>query len=515
MTKSVTISATIITFNEEKKIEHCLQSLHGVADEIIVVDSYSTDSTESICLQYGAIFIRNKFEGYETQKNIAVSHASSDYVLSLDADEYLSNELKASILEVKQNWDADGYTFNRLNHYAGKPIKSCGWYPDAKIRLWDRRRGKWQGGQLHETVLLEPASKVRHIKGDLMHFTSANASDLLKKIQQYSDVYAAINIRKGRVTALTIIYKTLASFIRSYILKKGILDGYTGLVISASNANGTLYKYAKLLEANAGIKASLIITTYNRKDALEMVLLSVLNQTVMPYEVIVADDGSDTDTKDLVHSYAHSFPVPLKHIWHEDDGFRAASIRNKGMAEAQGIYIIFVDGDIVLHRRFIEDHLNAARKGYFIQGSRVLLNEALTSHVIQQKQVAISFFSRGIKNRINTLHSLILSKLFSYKSNNIYKVRSVNISFWLDDAERINGFNEDFTGWGREDSEFAARMHHVGLKRIHLKFAGFGYHLHHESNSKDMLPRNQEILDETLKHRKMLCQNGLNLHHTK
>lgn len=136
MADPVKISATIITFNEEKKIEKCLQSLLGVADEIVVVDSFSTDQTAAICARYPVVFIRNTFEGYIAQKNYAVKQASNEYILSLDADEALSGELKASILSVKENWrQYHGYSFNRFNNYCGKWIHFCGWYPDRKVRL--------------------------------------------------------------------------------------------------------------------------------------------------------------------------------------------------------------------------------------------------------------------------------------------------------------------------------------------------------------------------------------------
>jgi glycosyltransferase involved in cell wall biosynthesis len=247
----VSLSVVIITFNEEKNIARCIDSVNGLADEIVVVDSFSTDNTKSICLSKGTKFIEHKFEGFTGQKTYATDRATNDYILALDADEYLSPALHASISKAKANWNADGYNMNRLNSYAGKWIKSCGWYPDRKIRLWDRRRGAWQGGMVHEIVVMGEGASIRHLDGDLLHEAYQNAGQLISKMQQqYADLFALQHAHKKKVTTLKIFYKTAFSFLKSYFLKGGIWDGYEGLVISVSNANGVFYKYAKLLEMN-------------------------------------------------------------------------------------------------------------------------------------------------------------------------------------------------------------------------------------------------------------------------
>lgn len=505
----VNISAVIITFNEEERIGRCIDSIRNSVDEILVVDSFSTDNTEIICKQKGVRFIQNKFQGFTSQKTFAVQQAYNDIILSLDADEYLSDELIQSIADVKANFACDGYSMNRLNSYAGRWIKSCGWYPDNKIRLWNRKKGAWQGELLHEIVVMQLGSNVGRLKGDLLHEAYKNAAQLLKKMQQYSDFYALQHKYKKKISAFGIVIKTIAAFFQNYILKHGFLDGYEGLVISASNANGVFYKYAKLFEVNRSLTASLIITTYNRPDALELVLLSIINQSVLPDEVIIADDGSTNATRDLVESYSKTFPTLIHHVWQEDLGFRAASIRNKAMALAKHDYIIFIDGDLILHRDFVKDHKLNARTGYFIQGSRVLLKEHLTKGVLASRRVHFSFFSNGIVNRKNTIHSRLLSRITSYTNVNIYNVRSVNLSFWKKDAEKINGFNEDFIGWGREDSEFALRMQNIGLKRLHLKFLATGYHLYHPESSREMLLQNQKILDDAMQNKSIICVNGI------
>jgi glycosyltransferase involved in cell wall biosynthesis len=220
----------------------------------VVVDSYSTDRTHELAAAKGAKVFERAFTGFTDQKNFAAAQAIHDGVLSLDADEYLSPELTASIQQVKQQWPADGYTFNRLNHYGGKPVKTCGWYPDAKIRLWDRRKGQWEGGLVHEVVVMQPGAKEKHLAGDLMHVYFRNAGQLLKKVQQYSDIYAQEHAHRKRISPVMILLKTFWAFLKSYIIRGGFTDGYEGLVISVSNANGVFYKYAKLLEINRSEK---------------------------------------------------------------------------------------------------------------------------------------------------------------------------------------------------------------------------------------------------------------------
>jgi len=212
----VKLSAVIITFNEEKRIARCIDSIRQVADEVVVVDSFSTDRTKEICLARGVTFVEHAFTGFTDQKKFSVSQAKYDCILALDADEYLSAELTASIRQAKAQWTADAYDFNRLNSYAGKWIKSSGWYPDRKIRLWDRRKGNWEGGLVHETVVMQPGAKTATLHGDLLHEAYQNASQLIRKMQlQYTDLYAEEHAFRKSVTPFKIFYKTIAAFFKS------------------------------------------------------------------------------------------------------------------------------------------------------------------------------------------------------------------------------------------------------------------------------------------------------------
>lgn len=246
------ISAVIITFNEEQNIRRCLESLQDISDEIVVVDSFSTDQTESICRDMKAKFFQNKFQGHVEQKNYALGKASYDFVLSLDADEALSDQLRDSILSVKNNWNYDGYSFNRLTNYCGKWIRHLGWYPDVKIRLWDRKKGCWGGTNPHDRVIMEENSLVRHLDGDLFHYSYHSIRQQVDQMNSFSDLAAQASYEKGKKANLVkdIFLNPVFTFLKMYLLKRGFLDGYYGLIISVNSSFSKFLKYIKLRELN-------------------------------------------------------------------------------------------------------------------------------------------------------------------------------------------------------------------------------------------------------------------------
>jgi len=246
---------------------------------------------------------------------------------------------------------------------------------------------------------------------------------------------------------------------------------------------------------------SLVITTYNWSEALELVLKSVLSQTILPDEVIVADDGSGEETRVLIDNYTSNFPIPLIHSWQEDYGFRAAASRNKAIVKSNSKYIVLIDGDMILHKDFIKDHKKNAKKNYFIQGGRVLLKKNNTNN--------FSFFSRTLENRKNTIHSDILSQIFSTKQDTLKGIKTCNMSFFKDDCIKVNGFNEDFVGWGREDSEFIVRLFNRGIHRKTIKFNCIAYHIWHDENSRKSLSKNDELLENTINNKLRWCENGI------
>ncbi len=244
--KQVKLSVVIITYNEEQNIARCLDSVTEIADEIVVVDSFSTDKTEEICRQYKVKFIKNPFEGHIEQKNFAITQASYPHILSLDADEALSKTLKKSIQSAKEHFDADGFTMNRLSSYCGKWIRHGRWYPDRKLRLWDSRKGTWQGQNPHDTFKLVNGSKTKQLKGDLLHYTFHTISQHTLQIHKFTDLSAKAAYENGkRSNLLKIMVKPAFKFFADYIIKGGFLDGYYGFIIAIF---GSYYKFMHLVK---------------------------------------------------------------------------------------------------------------------------------------------------------------------------------------------------------------------------------------------------------------------------
>jgi glycosyltransferase involved in cell wall biosynthesis len=257
------------------------------------------------------------------------------------------------------------------------------------------------------------------------------------------------------------------------------------------------------------VKASLIISTYNWKEALRFSLRSALYQTHPPDEIIIADDGSREDTRDLVYQIASGATVPIYHVWQEDRGYRLAMIRNKAIGRATGDYIIFIDGDIILDKDFIQDHKQAAKDHFFSIGPRVILTQSKTARIFKKEQFRFSPFEFGLKNRKNSVRSSFLSNLFSRQSIQMEGIRGSNLAFWRADAVAVNGFNEDFVGWGREDSEFAARLMNWGVQRQTVRFGALTFHLFHPANPRDSLERNDRILEQAIQTGSTWCINGI------
>lgn len=254
------------------------------------------------------------------------------------------------------------------------------------------------------------------------------------------------------------------------------------------------------------IYASLIISTYNNPQFLSLCLESVLRQSMNPLEIIVADDGSTTETRDCVTKYSNLSPVPIIHVWHEDRGFRLAEIRNKAIAIAKGNYIIQIDGDLILERHFVEDHVKAASNSHFVLGGRAKFTEEATSKLVDSVKVIPSFFSKGLKVRENAIRFLPLGLLF----RNIRRSpMGCNMSFWKDDMLRINGYDNDFVGWGYEDIDVLMRLQAIGITQTRLKFCGICYHLYHKKASRANVINNSNRLAEKKNQQEIITKNGI------
>lgn len=242
------ISASVICFNEEEKIGRCLESLKDIADEIVVVDSFSTDKTVEICKEYGVKLIQNPFAGHIEQKNFALDQCQHEYVLSLDADEALSSELRASILEAKKDLSFEGYRFNRLTDYNGFWVRHCGWYPDTKLRLVKKEIARWEGHNPHDILRIKSGSE-KFLKGDLLHYSYDSIADHIDQTNRFTTIAAKAAYDSGvRSSIFKIVTRPILKFLKDYFLKLGFLDGRHGLIICTINSLSAFLKYSKLYQ---------------------------------------------------------------------------------------------------------------------------------------------------------------------------------------------------------------------------------------------------------------------------
>lgn len=254
--------------------------------------------------------------------------------------------------------------------------------------------------------------------------------------------------------------------------------------------------------------SSLIISTYNWPEALELCLLSVASQKILPTEVIIADDGSGEDTKSLIERFKKTLPVPLIHVWHNDKGFRKAEILNRAIKATSSVYVIQVDGDVILHPYFIADHLEIAEKNTFVRGTRAHLTKKMTKEIIISKQTDLNAFSKGVYHRLNALRLPILKTLGIRKEMRSRSVRGSNLAFWKSDFVLVNGYNNDLQGWGHEDEELAARFINNKIIKKIVKLSAVQFHLHHEEKSRDLEFLHTTTLDNTVKNNIKSCAKG-------
>jgi glycosyltransferase involved in cell wall biosynthesis len=242
------LTAIVITKNEEKNILSCLRSLNPVADEIVVVDSFSTDATEELCRQSGVRFYQEVWKGYAATKNYGNSLASHNRILSMDADEVLSPELQQSILAAKNSEDFFLYSFNRLTNYCGQWIKHGGWFPDVKIRLFDRRHSKWVGDYVHEELFTEGDKKAVQLKGLCLHYSFYSIEQHINQINYYSSLAAEERFKKGKKAGIMkMIISPVFRFLKMYFFQLGFIDGRFGFVIAVNSAYARFLRYAKLI----------------------------------------------------------------------------------------------------------------------------------------------------------------------------------------------------------------------------------------------------------------------------
>ncbi|MFY7734390.1 MAG: glycosyltransferase family 2 protein [Bacteroidia bacterium] len=242
------LSVAIITHNESQNIERCINSVKAIADDIVVIDSYSTDNTAELAKELGARVILQKFLGHIEQKNFAISKAQYPFILSLDADEAIDEKLKQEIITLKNTSKiADGYIINRHNNYCGQWINHGAWKSDLKLRLWDSRKGKWGGMNPHDKFEMDANTKITLLEGKILHWSYTSVAQHEGKVDYFSSIAAKAYHARGKKSSLfKIVFSPLFRFLRDYIFKLGFLDGKYGFIIAKLTAKEVYFKYKKL-----------------------------------------------------------------------------------------------------------------------------------------------------------------------------------------------------------------------------------------------------------------------------
>ena len=263
----------------------------------------------------------------------------------------------------------------------------------------------------------------------------------------------------------------------------------------------------------ASMRVGLVMVTYERPDSLERALGSVMRQQRLPDELIVADDGSGPAATSVVERFAATAPFPVRHVRQEHVGFRAGRMRNAAIASCNCEYVLLVDGDMLLHRAFIADHVRAARPGFWTQGVRIPLDAAATRRVLQTGH-APPVWARGVdlRRRAYALHAPTFGPALRGAANAFVAVKSCNQGFWRADLLRVNGFDEELTGWGSEDKELCARLTNAGVRRQTLVFTAIAWHLEHRPASRASARANRERWRETVRSGRVRCTRGIDQH---
>ncbi len=261
------------------------------------------------------------------------------------------------------------------------------------------------------------------------------------------------------------------------------------------------------------LKVSLVITTYNWPEALETVLNSVTMQDVLPHEVIIADDGSRNATREMINKFKETFPCSLHHVWHEDDGYQGSKIRNKAVMLCTGNYLVFIDGDCILRQDFISRHKHLATPGFFVAGNRILLTQQFTESILRQSKSINTWrafsFSTAQVNRRWSLLQFPLGVFRKLRFNRWQGVKTCNMSLWKSDFYLIDGFDEQFQGWGYEDSDLTVRLIRQGVKRLSGRFAVTVLHLWHPTSKGESKQGNWQKLRETINGSRCTAMQGL------
>ncbi len=257
------------------------------------------------------------------------------------------------------------------------------------------------------------------------------------------------------------------------------------------------------------ITKAILVSTYNWPQALELAVKSIFRQTDLPDEILIADDGSGDETQEMVEILKKESPIPIKYIWHPDKGFRLSAIRNRAISECEMDYLIQVDGDIILHEKFVEDHMSISREGFFVSGKRAYIKQRESRLMIDNSSVKVRFFKLKDKMQVVRLPHFMNFRRLSSIYNPNKGIKGSNMAFWMKDLYLVNGYDENLEMWGFEDKEIAARLINNGILKKRVRYRCLSYHLYHNETSKANLKFHGEVLDKVINNKVLKCENGL------
>ena len=533
---STTLGASLVitTYNSPDRLALVLDSVRDLSPlpvEVIIADDGSTDDTRELIESYAKSFpcplrhIWQEDKGFRASavRNKGIAAATQDYIIIIDGDMILDSHFIADHLRFAKRGVVLQGSRTALKAQISQEIVA------AKAQA------------PHDRVAYRLAFAHKKIKSYRIGFIAYLANLRSSTARHlYQAPYPKITVRTCNMSFYKSDWAAVGGFDEGYTgwgredsdfvarlllqgskLKRVTFSAVAYHIHHDSNINQEALaindkRYFAMLESHgityplAPSDVSLVITTYNSPDRLALVLDSVRDLAPLPAEVIIADDGSTDDTRELIESYAKSFPCPLRHIWQEDKGFRASAVRNKGIKAATQDYIIIIDGDMILDHHFIADHLRFAKRGLCLGGSRTMLGESTSKEILANRANGdTNAYKESFKHKSWKAYRCVplawIIYLCSQKSAKSFtksvkaNVGSCNMSFYKADFERVGGFNESFTGHGSEDWEFVARFLFAGGRSARLKFCAAGYHIHHPTRPQDRANANYQLYLETLR----------------
>jgi glycosyltransferase involved in cell wall biosynthesis len=532
------ISTTVITYNEARNIERCLKSVAPFSDEIVVVDSGSIDGTVEIAERYATRVISRDWPGYGPQKQFALENTEHEWVFSIDADEEVSPELCREIQEL--HFADDGYEVSRRTWYMNRWIMHGVWYPGYVLRLVRRDRAHFTDDIVHERV--QVTGSVGRLRNDLHHYSYRDVAHHLDRINDLTTLAARRMYEEGRhARAHQIALLPVLAFLKAYVQKRGFLDGLPGLVVSTLHGFYVFLKYAKLLDLRlsktpplrsttsvrrpaaptsnppsapaartsdpASARSllppalSLVIAVYERPEILATIFESLRNQTLQDFEVVLADDGSGPEIQDVVDQYQPHLKHAVQRIWHEDRGFRKTIVVNRAVPAARSDYLVFIDGDCILHHRFLERHYARRRRGQVLSGRRVMFDRTLTERLtladVRSRRIEqVSFWWRHA-GKIDRWRGFYLPALYRLRNlfRSDYQILGSNFSVHKEDFYGVNGYDERITGRGLEDNNLCARFLNSGMTICTVTQEALQYHRFHQAEA---FAHSDEFIDRFL-----------------